>query len=101
MRSGGGVASILYAWRKARQSGGVIRFYRRMRMKNACKTCALGMGGQREYEKQGAGQPHRPRILSRRIFGETNCSSFVFASTATCTDQPLVRRCPLALSVMA
>ena len=46
MRSGGGVASILYAWRKARQAG-VLRFYRRMRAKNACKTCALGMGGQR------------------------------------------------------
>ena len=46
MRSGGGVASILYAWRKARESGGVVRFYRRMRAKNACKTCALGMGGQ-------------------------------------------------------
>jgi anaerobic selenocysteine-containing dehydrogenase len=47
MRSGGGLGSILYSWRKARQSGGVVRFYRRMRLRNACKTCALGMGGQR------------------------------------------------------
>ncbi|MFQ5599909.1 MAG: molybdopterin-dependent oxidoreductase, partial [Candidatus Krumholzibacteriia bacterium] len=46
MRSGGGLAAILYSWRKARQSGGVLEFYRRMRAKNACKTCALGMGGQ-------------------------------------------------------
>ena len=47
MRSGGGLRSIFYSWRKARQSGGVLRFYRRMRLQNACKTCALGMGGQR------------------------------------------------------
>ena len=47
LRSGGGLGSILYSWRKARQAGGVVRFYRRMRMRNACKTCALGMGGQR------------------------------------------------------
>jgi len=47
MRSGGGWPSILYGVRKARESGGLLRFYRRMRLKNACKTCALGMGGQR------------------------------------------------------
>jgi molybdopterin-dependent oxidoreductase alpha subunit len=46
MRSGGGLRAILYTLQKARQSGGVRRFYRRMALKNACKTCALGMGGQ-------------------------------------------------------
>ena len=38
---------MMYAWRKARESGGVLKMWRAMRSKNACKTCALGMGGQR------------------------------------------------------
>jgi len=44
--AGGGFAAIVYALRKARESGGLIRFYRALRSRNACKTCALGMGGQ-------------------------------------------------------
>lgn len=44
---GGGWAAVRYALRMARQSGGVIKFYRAMKRRNACKTCALGMGGQR------------------------------------------------------
>ena len=45
--AGGGVAAITYALRKGREAGGLWRLYRRMRSRNACKTCALGMGGQR------------------------------------------------------
>jgi len=45
--AGGGVAAITYALRMGRQAGGLWRLYRRMRHRNACKTCALGMGGQR------------------------------------------------------
>ena len=45
--SGGGWHAIRYAWRKARESGGIWRFYRALRSKNACKTCAVGMGGQK------------------------------------------------------
>ena len=47
MRSGGGLPTILYSIRKARESGGLLHFYRRMRLRNTCKTCAVGMGGQR------------------------------------------------------
>lgn len=47
MRSGGGWAALRYSWRKARESGGILNFYRRMSARNACKTCALGMGGQK------------------------------------------------------
>src|SRR6185503_2903026 len=43
---GGGWPAIWYSLRTARKSGGVIKFLRAMRSKNACKTCALGMGGQ-------------------------------------------------------
>ncbi|MBI4558218.1 MAG: FdhF/YdeP family oxidoreductase [Candidatus Hydrogenedentes bacterium] len=46
-KAGGGWPAIRYVWRKARMAGGLIRLYRALRSKNACKTCALGMGGQR------------------------------------------------------
>jgi len=45
VRSGGGLQAIFYSLRKARESGGLWSFYRRMRERNTCKTCALGMGG--------------------------------------------------------
>ena len=43
----GGFAAIAYTLKKGREAGGVLKLYRRMRSKNACKTCAYGMGGQR------------------------------------------------------
>ena len=42
----GGLAAIAYSVRKGREAGGLLALYRRMRSRNACKTCALGMGGQ-------------------------------------------------------
>lgn len=45
--SGGGWPAILYTLSKARAVGGVWNLWKAMRTKNACKTCALGMGGQR------------------------------------------------------
>jgi len=44
--TGGGWSAISYAWRMARRSGGLIRFVKALSSRNACKTCALGMGGQ-------------------------------------------------------
>ena len=44
---GGGFHAIAYTFRKARQAGGILKMYRALRAKNACKTCALGMGGQK------------------------------------------------------
>ncbi len=44
--AGGGWPAIRYAFAKARKVGGLLRLYRALRSKNACKTCALGMGGQ-------------------------------------------------------
>jgi molybdopterin-dependent oxidoreductase alpha subunit len=43
----GGFAAIAYTMKKGRQAGGVVKLYKRLRSKNACKTCAYGMGGQR------------------------------------------------------
>ncbi len=44
--SGGGWPAIWYTVRKARQAGGLWKMWKAMRSRNACKTCALGMGGQ-------------------------------------------------------
>ncbi len=46
VRSGGGLAAVAYTFRKAREVGGLRKMWQAMRSKNACKTCALGMGGQ-------------------------------------------------------
>ena len=46
VKHGGGWPAIAYALSKARQAGGFFKLYSAMRSKNACKTCALGMGGQ-------------------------------------------------------
>ena len=43
----GGWHAIGYTWKKAMEVGGPLRLYRALRTKNACKTCALGMGGQK------------------------------------------------------
>jgi len=61
----GGVAAITYALRMGRQAGGLWRLYRRMRHKNACKTCALGMGGQRGGMVNEAG--HFPEVCKKSL----------------------------------
>ncbi len=45
--AGGGFAALRYSLRKGQEAGGIGKLYRRLRSRNACKTCALGMGGQR------------------------------------------------------
>ena len=47
MKSGGGWPAILYTLKKSREVGGILKMYRALRSRNACKTCALGMGGQK------------------------------------------------------
>ena len=44
--SGGGWRAIFYALKKSREMGGIWTLWQAMRSRNACKTCALGMGGQ-------------------------------------------------------
>lgn len=43
----GGWHAIKYTLSKAREVGGFVKLWKAMRTKNACKTCALGMGGQK------------------------------------------------------
>ena len=47
INKGGGWPAVRYAIRMARRSGGVVKFYRALRRRNTCKTCALCMGGQK------------------------------------------------------
>jgi molybdopterin-dependent oxidoreductase alpha subunit len=47
IRNGGGWMAMRYSIRKAREAGGFWKFYKALRSKNTCKTCALGMGGQK------------------------------------------------------
>jgi molybdopterin-dependent oxidoreductase alpha subunit len=37
---------VRYVFRKAREAGGLGRLHRALKSRNACKACALGMGGQ-------------------------------------------------------
>lgn len=46
LRAGGGLAAVRYTLAKAREAGGLLHLTRRMATHNACKTCAVGMGGQ-------------------------------------------------------
>ena len=46
-KSGGGWPAIWYTLRKAREAGGIFKMWKALQSKNACKTCALGMGGQK------------------------------------------------------
>jgi len=46
VKNGGGWRAIRYTFTKAKEVGGLWKLYKALRSKNACKTCALGMGGQ-------------------------------------------------------
>src|SRR5687768_4868084 len=64
-KSGGGWPAVFYTWRKAREAGGIFKLWRAMRSKNACKTCALGMGGQRGGMVNELG--HFPEVCKKSL----------------------------------
>lgn len=63
-KHGGGWQAIAYTLRKGRQVG-FVRLWRAMRARNACKTCALGMGGQRGGMVNEAG--HFPEVCKKSL----------------------------------
>jgi molybdopterin-dependent oxidoreductase alpha subunit len=63
-RSGGGWAAVWYTFRMARRVGW-RQLWKAMRSKNACKTCALGMGGQRGGMRNEAG--HWPEVCKKSL----------------------------------
>ncbi|MFN6128422.1 MAG: FdhF/YdeP family oxidoreductase [Planctomycetota bacterium] len=46
LKAGGGWQAVRYSFRKGFESGGLWKMVSALRSRNACKTCALGMGGQ-------------------------------------------------------
>jgi molybdopterin-dependent oxidoreductase alpha subunit len=54
-RSGGGLAALRYSIQKGREAGGVAELTKRLATSNTCKTCAVGMGGQRGGMRNEAG----------------------------------------------
>jgi len=65
VKTGGGWPAILYTWSKAKEAGGLWKFWKAMRSKNACKTCALGMGGQAGGMVNEAG--HFPEVCKKSL----------------------------------
>src|SRR5436190_13772176 len=62
--SGGGWAAIWYTLRMANRVGW-RRLWQAMRAKNACKTCALGMGGQAGGMRNELG--HWPEVCKKSL----------------------------------
>lgn len=71
LKSGGGWQAIWYTFRKARGDKSIFNlrklwdFYKAMRSKNACKTCALGMGGQAGGMVNESG--HFPEVCKKSL----------------------------------
>lgn len=63
--AGGGFPAIVYTVRGAFKSGAPLEFARRMRSRNTCKTCALGMGGQQGGLVNEAG--HFPEFCKKSV----------------------------------
>ena len=64
MSSAGGWKAIRYTFRAANQVGW-MPLWRAMRSRNACKTCALGMGGQMGGMLNEAG--HFPEVCKKSL----------------------------------
>jgi molybdopterin-dependent oxidoreductase alpha subunit len=64
VNSGGGWQAVFYTFNKAIEVG-PIKLWRRMRSRNACKTCALGMGGMKGGMVNEAG--HFPEVCKKSL----------------------------------
>ncbi len=63
-RTGGGWAAVRYTLRMAHRVGW-LRLWRALSARNACKTCALGMGGQAGGMRNEAG--HWPEVCKKSL----------------------------------
>ena len=64
VKAAGGLAAMKYVLARGR-SVGTVALYKRLRSKNACKTCALGMGGQHGGMVNEAG--HFPEVCKKSV----------------------------------
>src|SRR5882672_8079794 len=65
VKTGRGWRAVFYTLRKAREVGGFFKLWKAMRSKNACKTCAVGMGGQSGGMVNEAG--HFPEVCKKSL----------------------------------
>ncbi|MEM9352481.1 MAG: FdhF/YdeP family oxidoreductase [Planctomycetota bacterium] len=65
VKTGGGWPAVLYTLKKGREAGGIFKLWKAMRSKNACKTCALGMGGQKGGMVNESG--HFPEVCKKSL----------------------------------
>ncbi len=63
--AGGGWPALFYSFKKGREVGGLLKLYKALRTKNACKTCALGMGGQKGGMVNESG--HFPSVCKKSM----------------------------------
>lgn len=75
--AGGGWPAIFYVFRKGREAGGIWKLYQRLRSKNACKTCALGMGGQAGGMVNEKG--HFPEVCKKSVQAQAGDMNGVIA----------------------
>lgn len=84
VRAAGGLPAIRYVLGKAWGTGEFGETLQRLRSKNTCKTCALGMGGQQGGMVNEAG--HFPEVCKKSVQAQTadmqpGIEEGVFAST--------------------
>ena len=65
LNAAGGLAAIRYVLEQARESGNSRELLSRLRSANACKTCAVGMGGERGGMVNEAG--HFPEVCKKSV----------------------------------
>ena len=89
--AGGGFPALLYVLRKSREAGSLLGLYRRLRSPNACKTCALGMGGARGGMVNEAGR--FPEICKKSVQAQAGDMARVFVEAALSTNSlPALQR---------
>lgn len=108
LSAGGGLPAVAYVLQKALEVG-PWRLYSRLRSRNACKTCALGMGGQRGGMVNEAG--HFPEVCKKsvqaqagdmtRVLEERDFASRSIADLAKLTSAEFERLGRLAFPVIA
>lgn len=66
VKAGGGWAALGYTLQKSIKAwGGPVAFWRHMASRNACKTCAVGMGGQQGGMRNETG--HFPEFCKKSV----------------------------------
>lgn len=85
--AGGGFPALTYSLKMAKQAGGIATLYSRMRSRNTCKTCALGMGGQKGGMTNE--REHFPEVCKKSFQAQA-------ADMAGIIDEDFFRNTPIA-----